>query len=341
MKKYIIFILFILILLPTVARASTATCVYETKSSKYYLYYEYGKKPTMNGSAGRNYKEKIINVTNSDIVDSKGNFSCPKLNIESRTVDKGKWKLTVNVSSNGISGKLQDLVDDGRESNPTDMGHICIYNENEMSEYTLQWKDGALKVELTGDAYANYCAPVIKSEFYESDFADGKCPNDLYVQNISRAEGVGNCKGELIISKNKIFSEDDIVETPDSTEDTYTGENKDYIDVISPELELEIKPETCQSLLGNPKTEGTPSFYISFVFKILRYIAIIILIVLTVMDFVGAVASQDNDIIKKATSKAITRAIMCVGIFLLPTIIEFVLQFIHNTSITDCVDLSV
>jgi len=111
--------------------------------------------------------------------------------------------------------------------------------------------------------------------------------------------------------------------------------------VESPELELEIKPETCQSLLGNPKTEGTPSFYISFVFKILRYIAIIILIVLTVMDFVGAVASQDNDIIKKATSKAITRAIMCVGIFLLPTIIEFVLQFIHNTSITDCVDLSV
>lgn len=97
----------------------------------------------------------------------------------------------------------------------------------------------------------------------------------------------------------------------------------------------------CESLLGSPdaKDPASPAYYMSFAFSIIRYVAIILLIVLTMMDFVSAVASQDNDILKKAATKAVQRAILCVIIFILPTLIDFVLQFIHDASISDCISL--
>jgi len=57
---------------------------------------------------------------------------------------------------------------------------------------------------------------------------------------------------------------------------------------------------------------------------------------MTTLDFVGAVSSHDNEVVKKAVSKLLKRAILCVAIFLLPTIIEFILQFVHNRTITTC-----
>ena len=65
-------------------------------------------------------------------------------------------------------------------------------------------------------------------------------------------------------------------------------------------------------------------------------IAIILLIVLTIMDFATATASHDNDMIKKATSKAIKRALLCLVIFLLPTLIEFVLKYINERAVGLC-----
>ena len=101
-------------------------------------------------------------------------------------------------------------------------------------------------------------------------------------------------------------------------------------------LDLQVDPQSCQDLLGDPTNENTPAYYITFAFKVLRYVAIIIFIVITTMEFVGAVASQDNDIIKKATNKALIRALLCIAIFLLPTLIEFLLQFIHEARVSDC-----
>ena len=94
----------------------------------------------------------------------------------------------------------------------------------------------------------------------------------------------------------------------------------------------------CEALLGLPTEKGSPAWYLSFIFKVLRYIAIIILIVLTIMDFVGAVASHDNDILKKAVGKATKRMILCVIIFLLPTLIEFILQIIAEKEIELCIN---
>ena len=96
--------------------------------------------------------------------------------------------------------------------------------------------------------------------------------------------------------------------------------------------------QNCESLLGSPNVDGTPAFYLSFLFSLIKYGAIILLIVLTIMDFVNAVASQDNDILKKSFNKAVTRMILCVILFLIPTIIDFTLEFIDQSSVSNCIN---
>lgn len=95
----------------------------------------------------------------------------------------------------------------------------------------------------------------------------------------------------------------------------------------------------CRSFLGDPDDPNhqSPAYYLTFVFKIMRYAAIILLIVLSMMDFLGAVSSQDNDEMKKATSKAIKRLIMCVVIFLLPSLLQFILKYINDRAVDLCI----
>lgn len=58
-------------------------------------------------------------------------------------------------------------------------------------------------------------------------------------------------------------------------------------------------------------------------FKILGPVA---LIIFTAIDFGGAVLSQDNDMVKKATSKVIKRALATIGLFLVPAMIQIVVN---------------
>ena len=56
------------------------------------------------------------------------------------------------------------------------------------------------------------------------------------------------------------------------------------------------------------------------------------------MDFVGAVAASDDDALKKAFNHLMIRLVLCVVIFLLPVLIEFILQIINNHAIDLCID---
>ena len=94
--------------------------------------------------------------------------------------------------------------------------------------------------------------------------------------------------------------------------------------------------DSCNSLLGDPTNEKMPAFYVTKFFSIMKYIAIILLIVMSTFDFIGAVGANNEDSIKKATSKTITRLILCVVIFLLPELIEFVLKYLNDRAIDLC-----
>ena len=95
----------------------------------------------------------------------------------------------------------------------------------------------------------------------------------------------------------------------------------------------------CETLLGTDyKDPDEPIYYVVLAFDIIKYAAIIILIVMSSVDFLQAVASHDEDAINKAVKKIRIRALMCVGIFVLPILLKFVLNLIQDTQICGIVD---
>ena len=88
----------------------------------------------------------------------------------------------------------------------------------------------------------------------------------------------------------------------------------------------------CSSYLGYVGTKGTPAYYLDFVFQIMKYIAIVLLFVLTVVDFAKATASNKDDAIKKALQTAVKRTIIAVIIFFLPILVNFILDLLGVVS---------
>lgn len=69
---------------------------------------------------------------------------------------------------------------------------------------------------------------------------------------------------------------------------------------------------------------------IEIIREILGYFMVlgpIVLILMGTIDMGGAVISQDNDALKKATGKLVKRALATVGLFLVPFLIRLVLGF--------------
>ena len=71
------------------------------------------------------------------------------------------------------------------------------------------------------------------------------------------------------------------------------------------------------------------------VLKWMKYIAPVLVIILSMIDFIKALASQDNDAMKKAQQKFVKRLISAVVLFLLPLIIDYVLR-LFNLVDTSC-----
>ena len=96
--------------------------------------------------------------------------------------------------------------------------------------------------------------------------------------------------------------------------------------------------DPCYSLLGNPEdnVNKPPAYYMNFVFNLIKYAAIVLLFVLTIVEFFKAVPSNDQDAIKKATQKTIKRLLIAVIIFFLPDLINFVLQLLGIISDPTC-----
>lgn len=85
----------------------------------------------------------------------------------------------------------------------------------------------------------------------------------------------------------------------------------------------------CGGLFGNGDSD-TPLYYIRLAFKLVRYVAIILALVLSIIDFAKAVFSQDKDLLQKAGISAAKRLIFAVVIFFLPVLINFALGIIDS-----------
>ena len=107
-----------------------------------------------------------------------------------------------------------------------------------------------------------------------------------------------------------------------------TETNSTYVDLDT--------SKGCESYLGNPTEPGDPAYYLQFVFDLMKYLAIILLFVLTAVEFGKATIASNQDAIKKAIQNTIKRFIIAVIIFFLPSLIEFLLTLMGVYSASTC-----
>lgn len=78
------------------------------------------------------------------------------------------------------------------------------------------------------------------------------------------------------------------------------------------------------SLLGESDNPDDTAYYLQTALEIIRYIGIVALIGLSIVDYVKAVADSDADALKNANSKTLKRLLYTVLLFVFPTVLEFV-----------------
>lgn len=96
------------------------------------------------------------------------------------------------------------------------------------------------------------------------------------------------------------------------------------VDVDGPEF----KDASCDTLLGGIADKDAPAYYLNFAFNLLKYAAIVVLFVLSIIEYAKAIAASNQDGIKKATQTTIKRILTAVIIFLLPILINFIFDIL-------------
>lgn len=95
-----------------------------------------------------------------------------------------------------------------------------------------------------------------------------------------------------------------------------------------------VMPNTCNALFGY----NLINLLKNNVFKIIYFSIPVLLIVLTTLDFLKCIFSDDGKEIRKSFDKLTKRVVAAVFIFLTPTILIFLIQLVGNDEIKSCVE---
>lgn len=178
-----------------------------------------------------------------------------------------------------------------------------------------------------------------------------KCTDNISIelviknQNISEMKIVDTCN-ESTDNKCVKYRLSSIANNTDSTlqEDGSSEQAPDLIDpneipTISAEVDVPMDFDTskgCESYLGNPEKKGQPAYYLHFIFNLMKYVAIVMLFVFTIVEFAKAIVASDQDTLKKALKKSVKRLIIAIIIFFLPILIEFLFEILGLYSASSC-----
>lgn len=92
----------------------------------------------------------------------------------------------------------------------------------------------------------------------------------------------------------------------------------------------------CVDIIGNPNTKNTFGYYLQIIFNVMKYAAIVLFAVFSVKDFFMAIINQDQKGVKKAFPAFTKRAVSVVLIFLLPTIVKFIISIFGKLQDPTC-----
>ena len=93
-------------------------------------------------------------------------------------------------------------------------------------------------------------------------------------------------------------------------------------DVVDSSTLLLIE-ENCDSIFGDPNKDGDFANYLQQIFNVFKYLAPALVIVLSIVEFIKAAASDDKDALMKAGKKMGVRIALAIALFFVPGLINF------------------
>lgn len=92
------------------------------------------------------------------------------------------------------------------------------------------------------------------------------------------------------------------------------------------DVTIDQSVDDCNSYFGDPDDSQYPAYWMQWILNIIKYVAIAALLVLSTVDFIKALVSNDKDALKKATMTTAKRFIYVVILFFLPIIVDFIMR---------------
>lgn len=93
----------------------------------------------------------------------------------------------------------------------------------------------------------------------------------------------------------------------------------------------------CEGLLGDPENEDSVAWFLVKILNYLKLLGPLMVLILSSLDFAKAILMSDDESLKKAQSNLITRLILAALLFVLPTLIEVLLDIFGITSSDICI----
>ena len=188
--------------------------------------------------------------------------------------------------------------------------------------------NGSNKVKGTCSTTIGHCtlSVDVPKKFYSND--KFTCPKYLYTKSDTYGKEGINVKiivydtgGENDTNRSTVDSNGNVVNKTYTNNATLDGLNQKY--------------DSCSQLIDT-ETEGSFGWLLQ---KILNYIKIagpILVVLLSALDFIKAIASSEEDAFKKAQSRLVIRLVAALALFLVPTFVELLLGLINGISDPSC-----
>lgn len=84
----------------------------------------------------------------------------------------------------------------------------------------------------------------------------------------------------------------------------------------------------CDAIFGDPNVDGTFANYLQQIFNVMKFLAPSLVVVLSIVEFVKAIASEDKDALAKATKKTGKRIFLALILFFIPGLINFFFELL-------------
>ena len=305
------------------AKADGATCVYKDSNYKVTFISDLDKDFEFKFSGPSVASGHNDTVKTTDFINEEKQFFCPneikykmtssssrQVNLYFSFSSDSEYNLTLKLDEEKSSVQNTPQNSGGDETSPGDDGNsltpsttivrTCEYNYVTVNYLSNQ----TIRVEST-----NHDSEKITEGSGLKDAFKNSCPEEIYVAD---ARGYLAVYSSYVMGTTKLS-----LYIPESeTEENTDTENTDTED---------DKGMSCDFLWGDPDDPNDPAYWVQWALDLIKYLAIIALLLLSTIDFVKAFISQDRDAINHALTTSAKRAIFAVMIFFLPILVELIM----------------